>query len=396
MKNSRQSFIIVLAILVIITGIILCLNTNNKSNPKDNTPIKSGDTIIEYTPELNDCEIEYDTKFGGAYIKITIEDFNQLGFEYGDSVSVDFSNGYSLKDIPYYNGYYVDYGDVLLVAYPGYPYIKLGINFGDDLWEIANLSETDTCTIKLNERAKYLDIQKVRDIHYTDEQGNIPNEVFANFRAMNVGELKENIIYRGASPIDNKHNRAPVVDKLLENENVSYIINLADNEEEIAEFKSGDDFNSPYFAKLLDKNKVVLLSMDANFKSDAFAEKLVRGLTEASKNDGPYYIHCQEGKDRTGYVCMIIEALTGATFEEIVDDYMKTYDNYYGITKEGDPERYELIKKQNIDEMVKYITGLDDIKDVETVDLRKCAEDYLVKIGMRQRSVAELRLKLEK
>ena len=39
---------------------------------------------------------------------ISIDDFNKLGFEYGDSVNVSFTNGYELTDIPYYNGYYVD------------------------------------------------------------------------------------------------------------------------------------------------------------------------------------------------------------------------------------------------------------------------------------------------
>ncbi len=60
-------------------------------------------------------------------------------------------------------------------------------------------------------------------------------------------------------------------------------------------------------------------------------------------NDGPYYIHCLEGKDRTGYVCMVIEALCGASYEELVEDYFITYHNYYGIEK--GTSKYDLIKR---------------------------------------------------
>ena len=90
-------------------------------------------------PSISDYEVEHEPEFGGVYIKITIDDFNKLGFTYGDSVDVEFSNGYKLEDIPYYNGYYVDAGEPLLIAYPGYPYIKAAVNYGEDLWDEAEL-----------------------------------------------------------------------------------------------------------------------------------------------------------------------------------------------------------------------------------------------------------------
>ena len=67
----------------------------------------------ERKPQIINYEIEHEQEFGGVYIRITIDDFNRLGFEYGDSVNVKFSNGYELNDIPYYNGYYVDAGEPL-------------------------------------------------------------------------------------------------------------------------------------------------------------------------------------------------------------------------------------------------------------------------------------------
>lgn len=38
-----------------------------------------------------------------------------------------------------------------------------------------------------------------------------------------------------------------------------------------------------------------------------------------------------EGKDRTGYVCALLEGLCGATFDEIIDDYLITCSNFYNI-----------------------------------------------------------------
>ena len=139
------------------------------------------------TLELKDMEITHETKFGGIYIMMTIDDFNNEGFKFGDSVNIKFTNGYELNDLPYYNGYYTDTGEPLLVGYPGYPYIRAGINNGDDLFNKAQVSEEDKATITLNKSGKYLDIQEALDIHYTDTQGDMPDYKFGNFRVCNVG-----------------------------------------------------------------------------------------------------------------------------------------------------------------------------------------------------------------
>jgi len=42
-----------------------------------------------HTDEL---ALQHETEFGGVYLKMTIDQFNALGFQYGDSVDVTFSN----------------------------------------------------------------------------------------------------------------------------------------------------------------------------------------------------------------------------------------------------------------------------------------------------------------
>lgn len=358
--------------------------------------------------ELSNKPITHEKKFGGIYILMTIDEFNNEGFSYGDSVDIKFSNGYELIDLPYYNGYYTNTGEPLLVGYPGYPYIRVGINNGDDLYIISKVTDKDTANIKLNKKGKFLNIQEALDIHYTDIQGDMPNYKFGNFRVVNVGNLKENILYRSASPIDNQHKRAHVVDELIANK-VNTVLNLSDNSMEIDEHLNGSDFNSPYIKSLVDNNKVIALAMNMNFTlgkeedetpslfvqftDGTFSSKLIQGLRFALQNDGPYLVHCVEGKDRTGFVCMIFEGLAGATYEEIINDYMITYDNYYDINLDSDSSKYDVIKGKNIDVMLKTIIN-DESVDITKADYGYYVEKYLISKGMKEDEVKALKAKL--
>ncbi|MBR0138602.1 MAG: alpha/beta fold hydrolase [Erysipelotrichaceae bacterium] len=339
---------------------------------------------------LKDRGLIYDTNFGGAYVDITIDEFNALGFKFGDSINMDFSNGYQLHDIPYYNGYYVNEGDPLLVGYPGYPHVKMGFNYGEDMWIVGGFKEDTTVTITINEKEKYLAVQEARELSYDDQQGDKSDEVFGNYRTVKAGNLQGTLM-RSASPCDNQHNRAGVVDRLIEKANVNFIINLSDNTEDIEEFIKADDFNSPYFLSLYKDEKVIPLGLTASYKTDDFIGKLINGLSVAAENPAPYLVHCVEGKDRTGYVCMLLEALAGASYEEIIDDYMITYDNYYGITPESDSAKYNVIRESNIDKMLEYICGNEDY---HTADLQKKVSDYLISAGMNENTLEKLKARL--
>ena len=72
---------------------------------------------------------------------------------------------------------------------------------------------------------------------------------------------------------------------------------------------------------------------------------------------------------------------TEPSAKQIIDDYMETYDNYYKITLEKDPAKYQVIKEKNADAMLKFICGSADI-DLDTADLSAAARNYLLKAGM--------------
>ncbi len=370
--------------------------------PQPSATPKAEDTVLK----VEGLPVIHETEFGGVYITMTIDEFNGLGFRYGDSVDVSFSNGYTLADIPYYNGYYVDAGDPLLIAYPGYDYIKAAINYGDDLWEraglktvlqaakplwtAASLDEKSTASIILNTAGKYLDVQEARDIHYSDDRAKFDSDIiFANFRNMKMGNIKDGVLYRSASPCDNQHNRAPYVDDLMEVAGVRCIMNLSDNEAKIERYIAADDFASPYFLSLYEAGNVVPLALNMNYLADEFAEKIARGLIRMAETEGPYLIHCTEGKDRTGFVCMLVEALAGATYQEIADDYMVTYDNYYKITEASDPAKYRTILEKNLDAMLKSVVNNASV-DIRTADLSVYARNYLLDAGMSDEQIDAL------
>ena len=149
----------------------------------------------ETGPILKDFTMHHDDEFGGAYIDISIDGFNSLGFKFGDSVDFKFSNGVTYSDIGYYSGYYVPAGQELLVGYPGYDYIKFCINYGDDLYVDNGFDLSTTVTVTVHESAKYLTIEETLSISYSDDITKYTSEEqFANFREIKVGRMKEGLI----------------------------------------------------------------------------------------------------------------------------------------------------------------------------------------------------------
>lgn len=336
-------------------------------------------------------KIMQDSEYDAVFLNVSIDDFLASGFNFGDSCDISFSNGLTLEDIPFYNGYYVRFGMPLIVGYPGYEYIAVTRN-NQGLWTDSGLTENDTAVVTLHEAGKYLNVQEALNQSYSNDKDEYLDEIqFANFRALDGGDLKENFLYRGASPVDNQKNRAASVNALLKKNRVRFILNLADSEEEYLGYRKKTDFSSFYAAKLHDGGNTALLDMSSRFGSDTFKQKLAGGLKEMLAAEGPIYIHCLEGKDRTGFVCVLLEALAGASYEEIRTDYMKTYENYYGITEKENPEKYKVISSLYFDAFVAYLHGTEDSKVLTSADYSQDAVNYLLDAGMTADEITALR-----
>ena len=183
-----------------------------------------------------------------------------------------------------------------------------------------------------------------------------------------MGDIAEGVLYRSSSPVNPELGRNTYADQLAEAAGIKTVLNLADSEEAM---KAYEGYADSYYATL----NVVALDMGVDFAAEDFNAKLKTGLEYMIANEGPYLVHCNEGKDRAGFVSALLEALMGGTVDEIKADYMTSYENYYHVEKGS--EQYEKIAESNIMNTLRTIAGLEEGADLAGVDLAAAAETYL-------------------
>ncbi len=339
---------------------------------------------------LKDINISQNTKYDSIDVNYKIEDFNNYGFTLGDSVDIKFSNGKEFYDIPYYNGYYVRTGEPLLISYPSREYLSFTYK-NKGMRTSLNLNESDTMSISLKERSKYLTIQESLNLSYSllrDEYSS--DEEFSNFRSIKLSKIKDNLIYRGATPYCNNRNRAKITDNLLKNNEINTIINLSDKQKDFDTYITKEDFDSDYSLSLYNSNKVILLGLNATYSGDNFKEGVKKGIKFILENKGKIYIHCMEGKDRTGFVCFLLEALVGSSYSEMLEDYMITYKNYYKVSKELTPSKYESIENIYFRDFIDVINPDLKNEELKTYDYKESAKKYLLESGLTLEEINQL------
>lgn len=326
-------------------------------------------------------------KYGHASTDILISDFNKLGFKTGDMVTAIFDNGFVLE-APYLDGYYVDNGMPLVRAYPGQTNIAVCINYGK-LSEIAKVKVGSKVTIMLTGPEGYLTQYQIRKLVRTNNRADYSSdEVFANFRNIVMGSIAKGVLYRSSSPISNEIGRASYADKLIKGAKINTVVDLADSTDNIKTYLAAKDFASPYYAQLYKDNKVLCLNMGLAYASNDFKAGIIKGLVFMSENKGPYLFHCTEGKDRTGFMGALLESLMGASKDQIVEDYMQSYINYYSVKK--DTDQYKLISNDVL-AMLKVIAGTDDLSKA---NLAAGAKNYLLSGGMTAKQIDALKTNL--
>ena len=273
------------------------------------------------------------------------------------------------------------------------------------------------CTITLVEQGGYEYEQNLvggltysKDFDdYEAKNGISKEEVFANFRAVRSDAIKENVLFRSASPFDNANNRAPYVNELAKANGIDYVLNLADSQAKIDKYKAADVWAElDYSQALLDNDQVCLMAMSAAYEGAAYQSALVKGLNSAlAHNTTKILFHCTEGKDRTGFVGLLLESLCGASYEEMLYDYMVTYDNYYGLTEASDKTAYDYIVELKFNDMVNYLLTFDssleaqgdgtyDLASVTPENYTAAARNLLTKAGMSEDNLQALIALLKK
>ena len=344
----------------------------------------SNDDIPVAEPLMKGKIVVYNT-YKGAMLDFTEADMTNAGFTLGDLVSVIIDD----KEIvmPYYDGYYTANGEYVLVAYPTYPSLCFTTSNVGLPQELMGL-EDHTITIKLKEKGGCLNVQQALGMKYTNNRSDYPNlsdEQYANARVVNAGNIASNTLYRSASPFNNKNNRAYFVSEYLEQEGVKTVLNLADSQAKMLTYTL-----PPYSQTLWDEGAVILCPLSADPTADDYNQQLIEALKQLPSYPAPYVVHCTEGKDRTGYVCALLEGLCGATYEEMVDDYLITYDNYYHITPAANPNICNTLLNLKLNPCLMYYTGVSNEAELPYIDYVDAFSDYLLSHGMSSQQIDAL------
>jgi len=189
-----------------------------------------------------------------------------------------------------------------------------------------------------------------------------------NFREIRMGNIAPNILYRSSHPIKGNEQER-VISLLAAQNNIKTIINLSDTHSEI-KLKS---IFAPWYDKLLKNNSVAALGMDFNNNSESFSKKLKKGLQFIINTEGPWLIHCHAGVDRTGFVSIVLETLMGATLDDIIKDYLESFNSGFNSSIYGN------VNKEDSTVVLQLISAMGNYMPVNDQNLQAIAEYYLLK-----------------
>ena len=348
-------------------------------------------------------------KYGNIVLDISGNALLEQGYAYGDLITVTIA-GQALE-MPVGSNYSdVDNGSMICRVIEAETAedsaVILAINMGDLAttlgiatktaieadpgfqWDYnEGYDETLTISIEMKEAGGYADEYMIHQLARSNERADYPDltdEQYANFRNIATTGMGAYVLYRSASPVNPEINRNAEADAAVNAAGIRTVMNLADSEETM---KSYEDFANTYYSQL----DVIPLNLGVDFSAEDFRAGLAEGFRFLASHEGPYLVHCTEGKDRAGFTCAILECLMGASADEVIADYMVTYFNYYGVV-EG-TEQYDAIVRSNIAKSLATAFEVDDIT-ADGVDLAACAETYLLGCGMAQDEIDALKVNL--
>ena len=369
----------------------LSSSTVSSSSFSDSSDVVSFTALVTDTFEV--------FAFGTLNIDIVADSF-LTKFDYGDVVSV-MVPGYDTLDVPVVASYGdVFPGEFLLYVTSGLNYLKLEARYGQ-MAEVVGLGRGAEfpieVVIQMKEKGGYAEhLQNLNTLamsYSIEAYPELSVADFANFRMARTTGMGEGRLFRSSSPVDPSIGRNKYADSLASVAGVKTFVNLA-NSKEYAELYNG--FAQSYYAT----QNVVYLDLQPGFVNTPFKEGFVKGLRYMVEHDGPYLWHCTYGMDRTGYTIAVLEALMGATADEIKADYVATHKNFFSVTGGVQvaltPKQAELIQAIIVRLMrnAYKVEGV-DISDFENVDLATATEKYLLSLGLEQPEIDALKARLK-
>lgn len=213
------------------------------------------------------------------------------------------------------------------------------------------------------------------------------DEDFANFRCIRFND--DFHLYRGGCPVFlfNGVDRMDVLDDLCRRNSIDHCINISDDEAEFNTMieNAREGGYCPYTIGMYEKAQIDCFY--SHVDTIQFAEDLAptfRAILDSPEDE--LYVFCHLGKDRTGFVFLLLEALAGWDMDSIADDYCISFVNLYGIQKDSDEYRnivrdffgrtVFLLAHPYLIEGVAYIDWSE--VDYTKVDIRSAAKAFLL------------------
>ncbi|MBO7352421.1 MAG: tyrosine-protein phosphatase [Candidatus Methanomethylophilaceae archaeon] len=338
--------------------------------------------------------------FGSLTLDIGIDDLHSIGADYGHDLNLTYKG--------------IQKTCFFAKDWDGIPACMIFINhttvtdtidislYNGDITKELGLKVGDTFTLSVKGINKYYPLipnyltggSANREDYSTDVQ-------YGNYRPLTGGGLDSGLIFRSSSPFSDDDDRYKYVDNYYKDNNIQYIIALDKTEEQIAEFvERHPDTDS---SKLFKEGKVhAFLASPAVTSHPEEIRKVLDLIMSAPAGDS-IGIFCECGKDRTGQYAAIIQALAGASYDEIRADFLLSLCNYYSI-KEGSQE-YEVIGEMYFDRVMYIFEHPENIDRLTDIDWESAvinhydAEQVLTQfmidhVGLDQGYIDALKLKL--
>ena len=246
--------------------------------------------------------------------------------------------------------------------------------------------EEDPTTSQLSQESK---MAMAKALSMTENRADYDSDqIFANFRACKGGNLKPNYIFRGASPyLDNA--RTLVVNKFLEKHKIKCVISLSEDKASIDKYINAENIRDTYFAQNYKDGNIKDTALNysgIDLNNTEHVKRLIQSYYDILNSDGNVYVHCAIGRDRTGVYCAMIEALAGASHDEIIDDYMESWKNYSFVSQEETPEIYNSVK-QNMESILKILDNKKSDKNNRQTNYQDGAIQILKSAGMPEEDI---------
>ncbi len=295
-------------------------------------------------------------------------------------------------------------GAIMLESYLGILMFDIFVNVEDDglvsigcVGMLINADEgSEVKLVHTGESQRYKNTPDY-NVQYSNDVHDFPSEEdFANFYEVTGGNIAPGVLYRSFSSLSDpaKQARVPYVNQLADEYGIKYLVALSFSD---ASVQSAISKYSGYCIDLCKDGKYVAPNMGYLYFQQK--EKTIQTLESIIDNDGPYLVHCNVGRDRTGFVILLLQALCGCSPEEMMECEARAFCNLYNI--EPGSKEYFVIINGTYDRNMYLIANYDKIDnilhmdwskiDVSKIDTQKAAYQYCTDyLGLSSEQIEKL------